>query len=168
MIINALSDNITVLFAKAELEKYLFLLDKMIPDYFVVELGFMDKTDDEIDTVEVNIGKNGGSLKGSNPRSVLYAVYQYLEALGVRWVRHGQDGEYIPEGVCVPDREISFTRTAKNKYRGMMIEGGINIDLMLSDIDWCAKVGINDYILQFFDQGAFFERWLNHKKIRVG
>ena len=164
MKVNALLNNETVLFAKAELEKYLFLLDKMIPDSFVVELGFMDKTDDEIDTVEVNIGKNGGTLKGSNPRSVLYAVYQYLEALGIRWVRHCQDGEYIPEGVCVPDREISFTRTAKNKYRGMMIEGGINIDLMLSDIDWCAKVGINDYLLQFFDQGPFFERWLSHKK----
>ncbi|MBQ2967682.1 MAG: hypothetical protein IJE10_06145, partial [Clostridia bacterium] len=118
MIIKALAEQQTVAFAKSELEKYLFLLDKKIPDTFVVELGFMDKTDDEIDTVEVNIGKNGGTLKGSNPRSVLYAVYQYLEALGIRWVRHCEDGEYIPTGVCVPEKEVSFTRTAKNKYRG--------------------------------------------------
>ena len=164
MIIGCAAENQTIAFAKEELTKYLFLLDKIIPDSFVIELGYTDITDDEIDSVEVNVGKNGGTLKGSNPRSVLYAVYQYLEALGVRWVRHGQDGEYIPEGVKVPEKEVSFTRTAKNKFRGMMIEGGINIELMLSDIDWCAKMGINDYYLQFFDQGAFFERWMSHKK----
>ena len=164
MIIKTLSDDKTVLFAKAELEKYLFLLDKKISDTFVIELGLTDKTDDDVDTVEVNVGKNGGTLKGSNPRSILYAVYQYLEALGIRWVRHCEDGEYIPTGVCVPEKEVSFTRTAKNKYRGMMIEGGVNIDLMLSDIDWCAKVGMSDYLLQFFDQRPFFERWLSHKK----
>ncbi|MBR3943065.1 MAG: DUF4838 domain-containing protein [Clostridia bacterium] len=162
MIIKALSEQQTVAFAKSELEKYLFLLDKKIPDTFVVELGFMDKTDDEIDTVEVNIGKNGGTLKGSNPRSVLYAVYQYLEALGIRWVRHCQDGEYIPTDVRVAEKEISFIRTAKNKYRGMTIEGGVTIDLMLSDIDWCAKMGHNVYALQFFDQTLFFERWASH------
>ncbi len=164
MMIRTIPDNQTVAFAKEELAKYLYLLDKKIPDSFEITLGFTDKTDDEIDTVEVRVGKNGGTLKGSNPRSVLYAVYQYLEALGIRWVRHCQDGEYIPQGVDVLSKEVSFTRTAKNKYRGMVIEGGINIDLMLSDIDWCAKMGINLYMLQFFDQSIFFERWLSHAR----
>ncbi|MBQ2966682.1 MAG: DUF4838 domain-containing protein, partial [Clostridia bacterium] len=71
-------------------------------------------------------------------------------------------GEYIPTGVCVPEKEVSFTRTAKNKYRGMIIEGGVTMDLMRADIDWCAKVGLNMYILQFFDQTLFFERWTSH------
>ena len=84
----------------------------------MVELGFTDKPDDEIDSVEVNVGKNNGTLKGSNPRSVLYAMYQYLEALGIRWVRHGEDGEYNSEGVQVQEKEVSFTHTATSKYRG--------------------------------------------------
>jgi len=162
MIIKTLSDNRTILYAKAELEKYLFLLDKKIPDTFVIELGLADKTDDAVDTVEVNVGKLGGTLKGSNPRSVLFSVYQYLEALGIRWVRHCEDGEYIPTGVCVTEKEVSFTRTAKNKYRGMIIEGGVTMDLMRADIEWSAKVGLNMYTLQFFDQTPFFERWTSH------
>ena len=164
MIIKALSDNRTVLFAKAELEKYLFLLDKKIPDTFVTELGFMDKTDDEIDTVEVNIGKNGGTLKGSNPRSVLFAVYQYLEALGIRWVRHGEDGEYIPEGVKVNEKEVSFTHTATSKYRGTCLEGATSLEMLLTNIDWAAKMGLNVYFMQFTNPYGFMNRWYNHQR----
>ena len=105
--------NETVLFAAEELKKYLMMLDKNIPVNFQIELGLLDETDDEIDTVEVDIKENGGKLSGSNPRSVLFAVYQYLEVLGIRWVRHGKDGEYIPENVTVSGRNIHFKRTAK-------------------------------------------------------
>ncbi len=164
MKVRALLDNETVLFAKAELEKYLFLLDKKIPDTFVVELGFMDKTDDEIDSVEVNIGKNGGTLKGSNPRSVLYAVYQYLEALGIRWVRHGQDGEYIPQGVKVDEIAVSFTHTATSKYRGTCLEGATSLEMLLENIDWAAKMGLNAYFMQFTNPFAFLNRWYKHQR----
>ncbi len=164
MKVNVLLNNETVLFAKAELEKYLFLLDKKILDTFVVELGFMDKTDDEIDTVEVNIGKNGGTLKGSNPRSVLYAVYQYLEALGVRWVRHGHDGEYIPEGVKVEEHEVVFTHTATSKYRGTCLEGASSLEVLLTNIDWAAKMGLNIYFMQFTNPYGFMNRWYEHTR----
>ncbi|MBQ2966681.1 MAG: DUF4838 domain-containing protein [Clostridia bacterium] len=164
MKVNVLLNNETVLFAKAELEKYLFLLDKKISDTFVVELGFMDKTDDEIDTVEVNIGKNGGTLKGSNPRSVLYAVYQYLEALGIRWVRHGHDGEYIPEGVKVEEHEVVFTHTATSKYRGTCLEGASSLEVLLTNIDWAAKMGLNAYFLQFTNPFGFMNRWYKHQR----
>ncbi len=155
--------NETVLFAKEELEKYLSLLDSNIPMNFKIELGFSEETDDEMDTVEVNISENGGYLKGSNPRSVLFAVYQYLEVLGIRWVRHGKDGEYIPENVTVSGRTIRFKRTAKNKYRGMCIEGAVSIENMLDNIDWVAKMGFNTYFLQFIIPYTFFDRWYRHQ-----
>ena len=155
--------NETVLFAAEELKKYLMMLDKNIPVNFQIELGLLDETDDEIDTVEVDIKENGGKLSGSNPRSVLFAVYQYLEVLGIRWVRHGKDGEYIPENVTVSGRNIHFKRTAKNKYRGMCIEGAVSIENMLDNIDWVAKMGFNTYFLQFVIPYCFFDRWYSHK-----
>lgn len=155
--------NETILFAAEELQKYLTKLDKNIPLNFKIELGLLEETDDEIDTVEVNITENGGTISGSNPRSVLFAVYQYLEVLGIRWVRHGADGEFIPENVVVAGRKIHFKRTAKNKYRGMCIEGAVSIENMLDNIDWVAKMGFNTYFLQFVIPYTFFNRWYSHQ-----
>ena len=154
--------NETVLFAKEELEKYLLLLDNNIPANFQITLQYLDETDEENDTVSVDVGENGGVLAGSNPRSVLFAVYQYLEALGICWVRHGKDGEYIPDNVTVSERTIQFKRTAKHKVRGMCIEGAVSIENMLDNIDWVAKVGFNTYWLQFMTPYNFFNRWYNH------
>ena len=83
------ADGQTAAFALEELKKYYFLLEAKAPDGFVVTLGLLDRTDEYIDSIEIDVGKNGGSLKGSNPRSLLYAVYRYVEALGVRFIRHG-------------------------------------------------------------------------------
>jgi len=40
-------------------------------------------------------------ISGSNPRSVLFAVYRYLFHLGFRWIRPGKAGEIIPKLVNI-------------------------------------------------------------------
>ncbi len=51
---------------------------------------------DAIDTVAVYAMNNNLYLAGNNPRSVLYAVYAFLQnQLGVRWYWPGDDGEFI-------------------------------------------------------------------------
>ena len=35
-------------------------------------------------------------LRGDNGRSLLFAVYDFLEALGCRWVSPGRSGELLP------------------------------------------------------------------------
>ena len=49
------------------------------PEGFEIELGWCDFTDEYIDRIEVDVGKNGGSIKGSNPRSMLFAVFRYVQ-----------------------------------------------------------------------------------------
>jgi len=94
-------NNETAVFAKEELARYLKLLDKSIEisddakEGFT--LGYLSETDEEIDTVSVEVDGLSGEIRGSNPRSILFSVYRYLEAVGIRWIRHGADGEILPE-----------------------------------------------------------------------
>lgn len=163
MIIKKISDNETVEFASEELVRYLNKLDRNIPAHFTIELGSADLGDVELDTIDICIGKAGGYLHGSNPRSVLYAVYRYLEALGIRWLRHGKDGEYLPEGIRVCENEVVLRSTAARKYRGMCIEGSVSIENMLDNIDWAAKAGFNMYFIQFMCPEHFFKMWYHHQ-----
>ncbi|MBR2896907.1 MAG: hypothetical protein IKC04_03370, partial [Oscillospiraceae bacterium] len=48
------------------------------------------------DIVHIDTQECGGILAGSNPRSVLFAVYRFLKLHGCRWLYPGVDGEFIP------------------------------------------------------------------------
>lgn len=158
----------TALFAKEELTRYFMLLDESIVVSDDAEngitLGLMDETDEEIDTVCVDIEGLSGSLRGSNPRSILFAVYRYLEAVGVRWIRHGDDGEILPENHDFTKDSIHFKSTAKSKYRGMCIEGAVTLENMLDNIDWVTKMGFNTYFIQFDRPHTFFFRRYTHSR----
>ena len=163
MRIRYISDNETVCFAAEELEKYLNKLDGNIPDDFEFELAVLKPEDPKTDAIDIRVGPEGGYLYGSNPRSVLFAVYRYLEQLGVRWLWHGQGGEYLPEGISVAKQEVTLQSTAANKYRGLCIEGAVSLENMLDNIDWAAKLGYNTYFIQFTVPHFFFEMWYHHR-----
>ena len=158
----------TVLFAKEELARYLKLLNKSIEIDDEAEngftLGLLEETDDEIDTVSVNVDGLSGEIRGSNYRSILFSVYRYLEAIGVRWIRHGADGEILPENHDFSKDSIHFKSTAKSKYRGMCIEGAVSIENMLDNIDWVTKMGFNTYFIQFDCPHTFFFRWYTRSR----
>ena len=121
--INKITSNHTVDFAAEELKKYLRM---MMPRCGEVEIAYApDATDgfrlglmsdlsldtseaqdlslDDILHIDVDAAGNG-VIAGSNPRSVLLAVYRYLTLNGCRWLFPGVDGEVIPvkglDGVC--------------------------------------------------------------------
>jgi hypothetical protein len=102
-----------------------------------------------------------GIISGSNPRSVLLAVYRYLHLLGCRWVRPGADGEYIP-AVNLAYTSVHVAEKPSYRHRGICIEGAVSYEHVRDLIDWMPKVGLNAYFVQFREGFTFFDRWYSH------
>ncbi len=106
---------------------------------------------------------------GLNQRSVLFAVYAYLESLGCRWVRAGADGETLPQNVPVPLHGYDVTERPSYRYRGICIEGSLSLEHGLDTIAYMAKKRFNTYFIQFQDAYQFWTRWYdrNHDEPRL-
>lgn len=154
-------------FAKQELDKYLDLLG--ISADFTLRLwseeetkrcGIKDPYFD--DGFSIFYDEGCGYISGSNPRSVLMGVYRLFTEWGVRFVRPGKNGTYLPESV-IPSR-VQLSEVAEKRHRTMCIEGGVSIENALDMIEWLPKVGFNSYFIQFSDAFVFFDRWYSHHK----
>ena len=98
------------------------------------------------DVVHIDTDEKGGILAGSNPRSVLFAVYRFLRLNGCRWLFPGVDGDHIPV------RDVAATKyhkLADHRFRGHCNEGAESQQCMLETIDFYAKQEINVYMMEF-------------------
>ena len=138
-------------FAAEELKKYLRMMMPEAGEIFIkydpavkdgLRLGVM--ADFALDTSEasdivlddiIHIDTDGenGIIAGSNPRSVLLAVYRYLQENGCRWLFPGIDGEYIPMRDVRPTK---YHRMADMRYRGQCNEGAEFQRVMMAAIDF--------------------------------
>jgi len=117
---------------------------------------------EDMDEIAVETDSKGGMLAGSNPRSVLFAVYAYLRELGFAWVRPDADGEVVPElSNVLPS--VSLRQRASYRHRGVCIEGAISGENARAMVDWMPKVGMNAYFIQFRNAFTFFDRWYTHQ-----
>ena len=176
LVINKITAHHTVDFAAEELKKYLRM---MMPrcgeiDIFYApnasngfRLGLM--SDFGLDTSEaedlalddilhIETDENGGILAGSNPRSVLLAVYRYLTENGCRWLFPGVDGELIPTKEIVP---IAYHKMADSRSRGQCNEGAEFQQSMLEAIDFTPKLGMNVFMLEFDNPKAYYDYYYN-------
>lgn len=113
------------------------------------------------DVIVVDVKNGSGYISGSNPRSVLMAVYRFLKELGCQWVRPGAEGERIPK--TIPDHwDIHVEEKASYRHRGVCIEGADTYENIKDMIDYLPKVGMNEYFIQFIVPGIFFKRWYHH------
>lgn len=115
------------------------------------------------DAIYIEVSGLAGSIAGSNPRSVLLAVYRYLTELGCRWVRPGPDGEYLPP-VALATTTVRVAEAAAYRHRGVCIEGAVSYEHVRDLIDWLPKLGCNGYFTQFREAYTFFERWYAHRE----
>jgi len=113
------------------------------------------------DAIGIAAEAGNGIICGSNPRSVLLAVYRYLHMLGCRWVRPGADGEYIP-AVDLAQANVHLAEAPSYRHRGICIEGAVSYEHVRNLIDWMPKVGLNAYFVQFREGFTFFDRWYSH------
>jgi len=166
----------TVDFAAEELKKYLRMMMPECGEIVIsyapdaqdgFRLGLMpdfnldtDEAEDvELDDiVHVDTDAEGGILAGSNPRSVLFAVYRYLQENGCRWLFPGVDGEYIPMQDVKP---TYYHKMADCRYRGQCNEGAEFQKNMMEAIDFSPKIGLNVFMIEFFNPKGYYNRYYN-------
>ena len=173
-----ITSNHVVDFAAEELKKYLRM---MMPRCGEIEiaydphakggfrLGLMadfgldtseasDLSLDDILHVDVD-GEGNGVIAGSNPRSVLLAVYRYLTMNGCRWLFPGVDGEFIPVQGILP---TVYHKMADMRYRGQCNEGGEYQQQMIEAIDFTPKIGMNIFMQEFDNPKAYYDNYYDH------
>ena len=109
------------------------------------------------DVVHIDAGEAGGILAGSNPRSVLFAVYRFLKLNGCRFYFPGPSGEKIP---MQPVKATAYHKLADYRLRGHTIEGAPSLEQVLSYIDFHAKSELNAFGLYGID--VYQRRWYVH------
>ena len=177
--INKITSDTTVDFAAEELKKYLRMMmtecgeieikyDPAAKDGF--RLGLMsdfgldtsEAEDIELDDiVHIDTDEKGGVIAGSNPRSVLLAVYRYLQENGCRWLFPGVDGEYIPVRDVKPTK---YHKMADCRYRGQCNEGAESQADMMLAIDFTPKIGLNIFMLEFFNPTYYYDSYYQHMR----
>lgn len=114
------------------------------------------------DAVTIDVKEGVGTIRGSNPRSVLLGAYRFLTACGCRWVRPGAEGEVIPQRP-LSELMANIRESAAYRHRGICIEGAVSYENVADMIAWAPKVGLNAYFFQFRESYTFFERWYTHR-----
>ena len=177
MKINIIRPSHVLVFAAEELKKYLRM---MMPNNENIEicfnsdaedgfrLGMLEdfglpcESDDPVldDIVHINTTENGGLLAGSNPRSVLFAVYRFLRLNGCRWLYPGVDGEHVPIRDIVPTQ---YHKKADHRFRGHCNEGAESQTCMLETIDFYAKQELNVYMIEFDNPFYYYNSYYAHE-----
>jgi hypothetical protein len=176
-IINKITSNHVVDFAAEELKKYLRM---MMPRCGEIEIAYAPEAKDGFrlglmedfgldtsesdntaldDILHIDTDKDGGIIAGSNPRSVLLAVYRYLTINGCRWLFPGIDGEFIPIKDIEPTK---FHKMADCRYRGQCNEGAEFQPQMMAAIDFTPKIGMNIFMIEFDNPTAYYNSYYKH------
>ncbi len=164
-------------FAAEELKKYLRMLMPRCGEISIAyepdakdgfrlglleDFGLPSEAEDPVldDVVHIDTDEQGGILAGSNPRSILFAVYRYLRLNGCRWLYPGVDGEHIPVKAVQPQK---YHKLADHRFRGHCNEGAESQTCMLETIDFYAKQELNVYMIEFDIPYYYYHDYYSHK-----
>ena len=175
-VINKLRADHVIDFAAEELKKYLRMLMPRCGEIAICyapeakdgfRLGLLEdfllpcEAEDVVldDIVHIDTDLEGGILAGSNPRSVLFAVYRYLRLNGCRWLYPGVDGEHVPIADITPQK---YHKLADHRFRGHCNEGAESQTCMLETIDFYAKQECNVYMIEFDNPYCYYRDYYDH------
>lgn len=178
MKIRIVRDSETLRYAAEELAKYLRMMDSSV----LAELSVGETCEDAInlglladyglnaddvhdamidDVIDANVVNLKGYIAGSNERSVLMGVYNYLKSAGCNWVRPGPLGEYIPK--CDPTVvSYRFRKKADYPFRGECIEGAVGYEHLRDTVYWLPKVNMNLFMIEQIVPYNYMHRWYRH------
>ena len=176
--------NQTIDYAAKEFKKYLDMVTGTL-DYAVVEnvealptqikenqivLGLLEEfgldatgvEDAELDDLEdVKIVNGSGYIAGSNPRSILFGVYDYFKSKGCAWPRPGINGEKIVSFDPM-NHEFTYRKLADARFRGECMEGALKYEHVKAIIKWAPKVHMNLFMIQYPVPRFIFNYWFTH------
>jgi len=175
--IKKMRDDQTISFAADELKKYLWTmmpksgntpisLEPGASDGFrlglLEDFGLENEAADPMwdDVVHIDTTAEGGILAGSNPRSVLFAVYRFLRLNGCRFFYPGPEGEYIPMKGIEPQK---YHKLADHRVRAYTIEGDPSMDQVAAWVDYQAKLELNMFVPS--DPYVYLRRYYEHKSV---
>ena len=115
------------------------------------------------DAIDIAVIGGNGTICGSNSRSVLIAVYRYLQELGCRFLFPGRAGELFPTELDLASTSVVVRERPRYRHRGVCIEGANSIEGLIDAIDFLPKQGMNSYFIQFQEAYTFFKRWYRHE-----
>lgn len=176
--INKTTSSSAIDYAAEELRKYLRMMMPESGSYSIryaptasdgYRLGLMsdfgldtsDAEDTELDDIIYldTVGKSG-IIAGSNPRSVLIAVYEYLRQNGCEWLMPGIDGEIIPTREV---GDVKYRHKADMRYRGWVFEGCQFQRAEIEAVEFAPKLGLNSFMIQFKYPKRCYERYFEHQ-----
>lgn len=170
--------NPTVDYAAEELKKYLRMMMPRCGDIPIIfdenatdgfRLGLImhfgvditeTATPEADDILHIDTDGRGGIIAGSNYRSVLLAVYRYLNENGCRWLFPGVDGEFIPTQGIVP---VKYHKMADLRVRAQCNEGAESQASVLETIEFTPKLGMNSYMLEFDNPKVYYNYYYDHR-----
>lgn len=94
------------------------------------------------DAIHIDVDKSKGIIAGSNPRSILFAAYRFLEENGCRWIRPGKDGDYVPVK-DINNLSAHVSERAFYRFRGSSIGSEGTVENYIDKVEWFSKVGLN-------------------------
>lgn len=113
------------------------------------------------DAIYMDVEYTSGIITGSNPRSVLIAVYRFLREIGFAFPLPGRSNDRIP--MTLSDHiHVQICEAASYRHREVCIEGADSYDHVADMIDWLPKVALNGYFVQFTKPYCFFRQWYDH------
>lgn len=158
----------TIAYACEELVRHWAMLDGAWPGPEpIIRVGLdiapdkLVKVDDPSldDAILIDMEEGEGFVTGSNPRSVLLAVYRLLHELGFRFIKPGAHGTIVRYN---GKTSVHVCEAASYRHRGFCIEGAVSYENVLDIIEWLPKNGFNTYFTQFLVPYEFFKTWYAH------
>ena len=175
--IYTMNANDTVDFAAQELKKYLRMMMPRCGDVpihlrpeakdgfrlgLTSDFGLDVQISDPLldDYIYVKTDEQGGILAGSNPRSVLQAVYRFLKKQGCIWLFPGPDGEKIPmrQGLVAVD----YCHRPPLRFRGQCNEGSEIQRQMMDAIAFTPKIGLNTFMMEGDAPTVYYDHFYSH------